>query len=68
MDEKDSDRPLRTLRKNHSEPGGVSVKSCSYKVVVRYGDLQAEQTITVVSDPGLEISDAAIDEEYTAAK
>jgi len=68
MDEKGSDRPSRTLSKNDSEPGGVSVKPGSYKVMLRYGDLNAEETITVLSDPRLEISDAAINEQYSAAK
>jgi photosystem II stability/assembly factor-like uncharacterized protein len=68
MDEKGSDRPSRTLSKNDSERGGVSVKPGNYKIVLRYGDLKSEQSLTVMSDPRLEISDAAIDAQYTAAK
>lgn len=68
MDEKGSDRPSRTLRKRTSEAGGVSVKPGSYKIVMNYGDLEDEQSITVKSDPRLTISSEAIKEIYTAQK
>ncbi|WP_028374904.1 WD40/YVTN/BNR-like repeat-containing protein [Leeuwenhoekiella sp. MAR_2009_132] len=68
MDEKGSDRPSRTLRKRTSESGGVSVKPGTYKVVLNYGDLENSQTITVKSDPRLDISANAINEIYAAEK
>ncbi|MGO4911903.1 WD40/YVTN/BNR-like repeat-containing protein [Leeuwenhoekiella sp. W20_SRS_FM14] len=68
MDEKGSDRPSRTLRKRTSESGGVSVKPGTYKVVLNYGDLKDSQTITVKSDPRLDISANAINEIYAAEK
>ncbi|MGB3774596.1 MAG: hypothetical protein WA951_05010 [Leeuwenhoekiella sp.] len=68
MDERGSERPSRKLEKSDKEPGGVSVKPGDYKVVIRYGDLEDEEQITVKSDPRLDISDAQINEQYAAAK
>ena len=68
MDEKGADRPSRKIRKdNNREPGGVSVKPGTYKLVMEYGDQSSEASITVKSDPRLEVSQKNIDEVYTAS-
>jgi photosystem II stability/assembly factor-like uncharacterized protein len=68
MDEAGVSRPSRTLRKQTSEPGGVSVRPGTYRAVLQYGDLMSETTINVASDPRLEVSQQNIDEVYAAAK
>ncbi len=68
MDEKGSERPSRTLSKQDEEPGGVSVKPGTYKIVLQYGDLSSEENIIVESDPRLQVNNVAIEEQYTAAK
>ncbi|WP_372973449.1 hypothetical protein [Muriicola sp.] len=68
MDEKGPDRPSRTLRKRSRESGGVDVKPGKYRVVVSVGEASDETVITVASDPRLEVSQANIDQVYTAAK
>jgi hypothetical protein len=68
MDEAGVDRPSRTNRKRNREPGGVSVKPGTYKVVMSFGDQTSEQMITVKSDPRLEVSMSSINEVYAASK
>ena len=68
LDEKGSDRPSRSLRERNYEPSGVTVKPGMYKAVMHYGDLEDQTTIKVESDPRLDISQAAINEIYTAEK
>lgn len=68
MDEAGVDRPSRTIRKRNNEPGGVSVKPGSFKLVMHYGDQTSEEMITVQSDPRIEVSTASTNEVYTASK
>jgi photosystem II stability/assembly factor-like uncharacterized protein len=68
MDEKGGDRPSRRIRKQTREPGGVGVKSGTYKVVISFGNQTSEEMITVKSDPRLNVSSKAIDESYNASK
>lgn len=68
MDEAGVDRPSKSIKKRSNEPGGVSVKPGTYKVVMSFGDLSSEEMITVKSDPRLNISSSNIDEVYTTSK
>ncbi len=68
LDEKGPDRPSRTLRKRTREPGGVAVKPGTYKVKIMYGNTTDSTTVTVKSDPRLQISTKAIEERYAAGK
>ncbi|AXT21241.1 hypothetical protein D7030_09900 [Flavobacteriaceae bacterium AU392] len=68
MDEKGGDRPSRTIRPRRNEPRGVQVKPGNYKLVMTYGDQTSEQTISVKSDPRLNVSISSINEVYTASK
>ncbi|UAB75536.1 hypothetical protein [Mesoflavibacter sp. SCSIO 43206] len=68
MDEKGVDRPSRSTRKRKSEPSGVDVKPGTYKAVLEYGDQTSETTITVKSDPRLDVSKEAINEVYNTLK
>jgi len=64
MDEKGADRPSRKISKNKNESSGVSVKPGTYKVKITHGTTTDETTITVKSDPRLEVSMASINETY----
>ncbi len=68
MNEAGVSRPSRTIRKQTSEPGGVSVKPGTYKLVMHYGDQTSEEMITVKSDPRLQVSTASINQVYDASK
>ena len=68
LDEKGVDRPSRRVRDRNYEPGGATVKPGTYKVVLNYGTLEDTETITVKSDPRLDISTAATNEIYEAEK
>ena len=68
LDEAGVDRPSRIMRKQIREPGGVGVKPGSYRAVLHYGDQMSETTITVKSDPRLNVSQKNIDEVYTTSK
>ncbi|MBQ0732703.1 WD40/YVTN/BNR-like repeat-containing protein [Aquimarina celericrescens] len=68
MDEKGADRPLRKIKKQDKEPGGVTVKPGKYKLVMQYGDQTSETMIEVKSDPRLQVSQKSINEVYTASK
>ena len=68
MDEAGVDRPSRSNRKRTAEPGGISVKPGSYKIVMSFGDQSSEEMIMVKSDPRLNISQANINEVYNASK
>lgn len=68
MDEKGSDRPSRIIRKGRLEPSGVSVKPGNYRAVLEYGDQKDETTITVASDPRLDVSTQNTEEVYVALK
>jgi hypothetical protein len=68
MDEAGVERPSRTIRKRTREPGGVTVKPRTYKVVMTFGDQTSEEMLTVKTDPRLDVSMANINEVYTTSK
>lgn len=68
LNEKGAERPSREMRERKGEPGGVTVKPGTYRLVMNYGDKESTADISVKSDPRLELSDSAINETYTAAK
>lgn len=68
MDEKGADRPSRKVRTKKRESGGLDVKPGIYTIKMLYGDLEEETTITVKSDPRLEVSQTAINEAYANGK
>lgn len=68
MDEAGVNRPSRTIRKQRREPGGVSVKPGTYKVLVTFGDQISEKMITVKTDPRLIVSTTHINEVYEMSK
>ncbi|MGM0932055.1 MAG: VPS10 domain-containing protein [Bacteroidota bacterium] len=68
MDEKGPDSPSRKIIDSKDEPGGVSVKPGTYRVVISYGELESEGEISVETDPRLDISEKAVSEKYEAKK
>src|SRR6056300_689934 len=68
MNEKGVDPPSRSAQKRKSEPGGVTVKPGTYKVVLESKEATSETEVTVITDPRIEISQKAIEERYTYAK
>ena len=68
MDEKGPDRPARKISKNKNERGGVDVKPGNYRVKVMFGETTDEASVTVKSDPRLNISATAINEVYDMGK
>jgi photosystem II stability/assembly factor-like uncharacterized protein len=68
MDEAGGDRPSRRTRTRRFESGGVGVRPGNYKAVLHYGDQTSETTITVASDPRLNVSQKNIDEVYATSK
>ncbi len=68
MDEKGPDTPSRKISKDKNEPGGITVKPGTYRVKVTHGETTDETTITVKSDPRLDVSSAAVNEVYETGK
>jgi photosystem II stability/assembly factor-like uncharacterized protein len=68
MDEAGVDYPSRRIRERNWEPGGVDVKPGDYRAVLHYGDLESETSITIASDPRLQVSQKNIDEVYATGK
>ncbi|WP_425237542.1 VPS10 domain-containing protein [Ulvibacterium sp.] len=68
MDEKGPDGPSRKIKKDKNESGGISVKPGDYRIQMSYGDISEETTITVKSDPRLDVSMASINEAYESSK
>lgn len=68
LDEKGADRISRKIEKQKRERGGVSVKPGTYKLVMNYAGKESTANITVKSDPRLDVTEAAINETYTAGK
>ena len=68
LDEAGSDRPSRKNRERPNEPGGVTVKPGSYKIVLENNGNSSSTFLTVESDPRLPVSEMAITENYAAAK
>jgi len=68
MREKGVKRASKSLRKNTREPSGVSVKSGTYRVVMKYGDQTTESKISIENDPRLEVSSANTNAVYATLK
>ena len=68
MEEAGVDYPSKRIRKRTNEPGGVTVKPGSYKLVMNFGDQTSEEMITVKSDPRVNASMANINQVYDASK
>ncbi|WP_093113697.1 VPS10 domain-containing protein [Salinimicrobium catena] len=68
LNEKGADRPSRKIRERKDEPGGVTVKPGTYKLVMEYAGMESTADITVKSDPRLDLSAADIEEVYAAEK
>lgn len=68
MDEAGAERPMREARRRNREPGGPAVKPGTYKVVVQLGAAKDSTSVTVASDPRLQVSDKAIADAYEASK
>ncbi|WP_073177067.1 VPS10 domain-containing protein [Flagellimonas flava] len=68
LDEKGPDQPSRKISKDKNERGGVSVKPGTYKVKVHYGDAMDSTSITVKTDPRINISNSAVSEVYEMGK
>ncbi|WP_282075427.1 VPS10 domain-containing protein [Maribacter aquivivus] len=68
MDEKGADRPSRKVITKKKESGGLDVKPGTYTIKMLYGEMEEETTITVASDPRLDVSAVAITEAYTNGK
>ena len=68
LNEKGADRPARKITKSKNERGGISVKPGTYKVKVHFGDAVDSTTVTVKTDPRLNVSTASINEVYTTGK
>ena len=68
LDEKGVKRPSRSDIKRKTEPGGVTVKPGSYKVVLESKMEQSETTVRVISDPRITVSQKAIEDRYNYLK
>ncbi len=68
MDEKGADRPSRKISKRTGEPGGLDVKPGTYRVKVRYGTSTDTTSVTVKSDPRLEIPAEVITARYESGR
>ena len=68
LDEKGPDRPSRTISKNKRERGGVDVKPGTYKVKVIYGEASDSTSVTVKTDPRLDVDMVSINEVYESSK
>lgn len=65
LDEAGPERPSRTVRERKREPGGITVKPGTYRVVVELGDARDETELVVETDPRLEVPASAIEARYT---
>ena len=68
MNEKGVARPSRSDRKRTSEPGGVTVKPGTYRVVLESKETKSETEVVVMNDPRIEVSQKAIDDRYDYSK
>ncbi len=68
LDEAGVNRPSRKIEERKNEPGGVSVKPGTYKLVINYLEETSTSEITVKSDPRLEVSEKAINDKYRVQK
>ena len=68
MDEAGVERPSRKIRGRKNEPGGTSVKPGNYRIELQYMDKTSTASVTVESDPRLDVSAKSINESYSASK
>ena len=68
LNEKGVERPSRADTKSKREPGGVTVKPGSYRVVLESKTVSSEAEVTVKTDPRLEISQKALEDRYVFSK
>ena len=68
LNEAGGDRPSRKIRKRKNEPSGSNVKPGNYNVVLSNGGVITQTTITVASDPRLDVSQKAIDQRHATSK
>jgi hypothetical protein len=68
LDEAGPERPSRSLRTQNRERGGVTVKPGTYRVVIELGEARDETSVTVKTDPRLNIDPQTLEARYTAAK
>ncbi|WP_343485940.1 hypothetical protein [Allomuricauda sp. d1] len=68
LDEKGPERPSRKIEKSKKEPDGTDVKPGTYKVKVTFGESTDSTTVTVKTDPRLDVSTAALNEVYETQK
>ena len=68
MDEAGVERPSRKIRERKNEPGGTSVKPGIYRIELQYMDKTSTASVTVESDPRLDVSAKSINESYSASK
>ncbi|MGF1556054.1 WD40/YVTN/BNR-like repeat-containing protein [Paucihalobacter sp.] len=68
MDEAGVDRPSRSSRTRTEEPGGFDVNPGTFKAVLSNSETSSESTVTVASDPRLNINQTGINEVYNTSK
>ena len=68
LNEKGPDRPARKISKRKREPGGTTVKPGTYKVKVSFGESTDSTTVTVKTDPRLNVSMTGLSEVYKTQK
>ena len=67
-DEKGADRPSRKIEDRKDEPGGVSVKPGTYRLVMNFGDQSSEEQIEVKADPRFPYSEENSEAIYRQSK
>ncbi|MEM8999233.1 MAG: hypothetical protein AAGB24_03130 [Bacteroidota bacterium] len=68
LDEKGPDRPSRKIKKDKQEQGGITVKPGTYNMVLHFGENKDSTTLTVKTDPRLNVSLASLNEVYETGK
>ncbi|MEJ2584770.1 MAG: hypothetical protein P8Z38_06925, partial [Robiginitalea sp.] len=68
LDEAGPDRPSRSLSSRNRERGGVTVRPGTYRVVIEFGEATDETSVTVKSDPRLNIDPQTLEARYNATR
>ena len=68
LNEKGADRPARKISKSKAERGGVNVKPGNYKVKAHFGEALDSTTVTVKTDPRLNVSSTSVNAVYSMGK
>jgi photosystem II stability/assembly factor-like uncharacterized protein len=68
LNERGVERPTRSDSNRKTEPGGVTVKPGSYKIILESKSTQSETMVTVMTDPRIEITQSAIEDRYNYSK